>query len=433
MQVRLPTRRSVDALTGWSAAIAVCLLPALTLTIRGSANRILLVLLLCAAIAAVVSHRTPDARFGALARRYWALYAAMTSLLVAAAVSTLAWGERDMSVLDTPTRVAVFGLVFFAVMGAPRKLLKQFQWGCVIGAIAAALMLAVALQANGGERPLQVGFTNLLAFSNIALLLGLFSFLSISWSNWQSNAGKLCVLVKIGAGTAGLLASYASGSRGGWLALPVMALVLLVQYRGSWRIKVLALLLVVTAVLSAYHFNPKVQMRTAAAHTEITEYLDGKNLDSSVGTRLQLWNAAWLTFTQHPLIGVSRQNYKQTMSELAQRGVLTPTAAAFGHSHNELMFNLATLGLLGVASMLSIWLVPAVVFASAARSMNPDKRIAGTMGLFLTLGFMVFGLTEVMFTVSMVAAFYTVVAATLLAIIVKADEDGRGKWDNAAA
>ncbi len=413
-------------MAGWAAAFAVCLLPALTLTVRGSANRILLVLLLLCAIGAALNRqRAPHERFGALARQYGKAYFAMASLLLSAIVSTLVWNSGDASALDTPTRLAVFGLVFYAAMGAPQAMLRLFQWGCVAGALLAASMLAVALQANDGTRPLQVGFTNLLAFSNIALLLGLFSFLSTGWSNWQSRVGQVGVILKLTAGTAGLLASYASGSRGGWLALPLLALVSVLLYRCAHRRKLFIVVIGAAALFSAFQYSPVVQDRAMQGMTEFSDYFAGRDLDSSVGTRLQLWKAAWLTFLDNPVFGVSRQNYQSAMAQMAERGVLTPQAAGFGHSHNEILYSLATLGLLGALSMLAIWLVPAVLYARAACSDNPDKRVAGAMGLFLTLGFMVFGFTEVMFTVSMVAAFYTIVNATLLAIIAKADAPAR--------
>lgn len=408
------------------AASAISLLPALTLSVRGSANRLLFLLLLLSMIAAFWRHRlAPEARFAHVMRQYWPVWAALAAQFVAATVSTLAVGWEqprvfaDLRVLDTPLRMALFGPLFWLLLAVPAGWLKQLQWGCTGGALIGAAILHHQFALSPGERPMQILFSNLLPFSNITLLLGMFSLLSIGWSDPATRRGRIAIALKLAGGGAGLYVAYASGTRGGWLALAVFAFVFFFLMRGrAWR-KLLAMATLAAASAGAYLSSDFVAQRVDDAYKELQEYRQGKELDSSVGNRLQLWAAAVEVFKEHPFVGVSRQGYGQAMQDAARRGIITMRAAEYRHSHNELLFNLATLGTLGALAILAAWLVPAAYFARAARSPHRDERTAGTMGLLLATGFLVFGMTEVMFAMSMVASFYTLMTAALMAIVAR--------------
>lgn len=412
------------------AASAVCLTPALALWVRGSANRLLFLLLVLSLLATVWRNRlAPQDRFTAVMRRDWPLWAALSGQFIAASLSTVAAGLDDprvfgnLSVLDTPLRMALFGPLYWLLLTVPPRYLRQLQWGCVAGALIGAGVLHHEIALSSDGRPAQILFSNLLPFSNITLLLGLWALLSLGWSDRGTLWGRIGIALKLCAGAAGLYVAYASGTRGGWLALGAFALVFFFLMRvGIWR-KALAMAALVCAVLAVYQSSDRVQQRVDDAYVEIQEYRQGRNLDSSVGNRLQLWSAAIEVFKTHPLTGVSRQEYRGAMQEAAQQGLITPKAAEYRHSHNEFFFNLATLGVLGGLAIAAAWLVPAFYFARAKRLGNRDARIAGTMGLLLAIGFMVFGMTEVMFAMSMVSAFYTVMTAALMAIVVRSSRE----------
>jgi O-antigen ligase len=65
--------------------------------------------------------------------------------------------------------------------------------------------------------------------------------------------------------------------------------------------------------------------------------------------------------------------------------------------------------------VLAVYLVPALLFARATRSPNKVRQAAGRLGLCLVIGFFVFGLTIEIFSLKMVAMFYSFMVAVLLA------------------
>jgi hypothetical protein len=83
------------------SALAVSLVPALALWMRGSANQLLFLLLLFALIGTVWrGHLAPQDRFIPVVRRYWPIWAALAAQFLAACLSTVVVGLRDARVLD---------------------------------------------------------------------------------------------------------------------------------------------------------------------------------------------------------------------------------------------------------------------------------------------------------------------------------------------
>ncbi|GHC98720.1 hypothetical protein GCM10007320_54680 [Pseudorhodoferax aquiterrae] len=403
------------------AACATALLPASTLVLRGSANRLLFLLLVLALVGALWRWRRASAPLpGGV--RWWPICVGLALPLVAAGLSTLAVALRepqvlqDLKELDTPLRLALLAPILWLLRQVPARWLKLFEWGCVAGAVAAAVILTHRFAVSEEIRPNQILFTNLLPFSGIAMLLGLFSLISIGWSDPATRAGRAAVVAKMIGAIAGLYVLLLSGARGSWLALALLMPLLYWLAPLRSRTKLAGIGLLLATLVLAYHFSGHVRERIDSAYTEVIEYRAGHGLDSSVGNRLQLWTAAWVVFQSNPILGVSRQHYGQAMVEMARKGWITPTATGYRHSHNEFLFNLATLGIVGGVAILAVWLVPAWYFFKAMRHGAKDQRIAGLMGLLLALGFLGVGLTEVMFATSMVAAFYCVMTALLLAL-----------------
>jgi O-antigen ligase len=106
------------------------------------------------------------------------------------------------------------------------------------------------------------------------------------------------------------------------------------------------------------------------------------------------------------------------MSTLTQSGFITSKAADFGRGevHNEILANMAKLGIVGLLSILAVYFVPLIIFLRTLKSNSDTKRTAAMMGGCLVLGFLVFGLSVETFDMKMNAAFYSLTLAVLLAI-----------------
>jgi O-antigen ligase len=290
------------------------------------------------------------------------------------------------------------------------------QWGFIAGAIICATAIYVETAA-GTARPARIFTIPLIPFGNIAMMMGVLALLSIGWNRRDE---RLVILLKLLAGGAALYGSYLSQTRGGWIALPIFIAIAVVIVRNVRLHHKFAYLLIATAMLSCvYFFSRTVQDRIDSVVTELNQYVEGENADTSVGIRFQLWHGAWVLFNEHPVFGVGREGYPDVVRQLAARDVITPAAANHPHSHNEILFHMATLGVFGLLAILSLYIVPAYYFFREIHSPDRQLRTVAGMGLALTLGFFVFGLTDVMFYWAVSHTFYAMVLSVLFAHLVK--------------
>jgi O-antigen ligase len=104
-----------------------------------------------------------------------------------------------------------------------------------------------------------------------------------------------------------------------------------------------------------------------------------------------------------------------TLQRLGEQGKISPVIARQIHSHNEIFYNMATLGSLGLAGLLALYLVPGVYFARRMRHASSELRAVASMGVMTSVGFVVFGLTDVTFMWGASDNFYGIFMAILFA------------------
>ena len=299
------------------------------------------------------------------------------------------------------------------------------NWGCWIGAWGAGLTALWQVGVLGWDRA--AGYTNAIQFGNLALLLGAWSGVRAMQApvRWQKVFGWLALLM-------GVVASIASGSRGGWLTLPALMLL------GFWfsapppasssqalprALKAAGVTLAACMALLAL---PPVQQRIDIGIHEWRAH-EQRAEDTSVGLRRSFWSLALQIGEAHPWIGAGQHGYEAMQKEAVSRKEIPEAALGYNHAHNEWLDMFAKRGLLGVAGLALFFAVPGVMFARGLRgrshvrsgSSSPleDRTDAGTpqndpspasprtdtqraaalCGLMTVLAFVGFGLTQVMF------------------------------------
>ena len=111
--------------------------------------------------------------------------------------------------------------------------------------------------------------------------------------------------------------------------------------------------------------------------------------------------------------------FREELSQLATEGQVTPMVARdFGETHNDLLYFLATYGVLGGLGLLLLYFAPGWVFARRLRLSMTDRttRLFAGAGLMICVGYVVFGLTEMMFRDMRSASFYATWMALFLAL-----------------
>ena len=388
--------------------------PVLLLTVRGGMNAAFFLLLI---VAVFCLYRAPQS----LHKDQWDAYTiafavAMASPMLAVFLSQAYHGEFTARFYDGPSRFLLTIPIYLALRQIKTNSLSMLQYGLPLGAISA--LLVVLILADHQPYYPRAGNTFIfpIHFGDLALILGVLSLLAI---NWTSRDRAHIVALKVLGLLAGLYVSVQSQSRGGWAAIPVILLAWPLMQNNKIKIHHLlfASVFIVLSAVASYYFVGVIHTRVGEINTDLTAFSQG-NTDTSLGVRLQLWKAALHLFRENPIFGVGPNGFAPMLPTLSQSGLITKMAANIGQGevHNLIFANMARLGIFGLLSALAIFFVPLVIFMKATKSDSSIKKNAALMGICLVLGFFVFTLSVETFNLKMVAAFYSLTLAVLLAI-----------------
>lgn len=305
---------------------------------------------------------------------------------------------------------------------------SQFWTSLAAGAIFCGLVAIIEIYIGhifgwgGGHVGRASGVTHPIMFGDISLTMGVMAFCGLAYfrrqSNWQ-------IVLPILAITLGIIASFLSGSRGAWIALPALFLLLLWSMRHSIPKKaliVISAIMIVSPVLIYFMPGVNVASRIDTAFDHYDEYLNhsvDKNLmGNPVGIRLEMWQASWMIFKESPVTGVGWGNYQKQAQRLVKQGIRNPAIAAYRHPHNQYLSSLANGGLTGLAATISLLVLPLVIFYKAYRQDSESTKAFGIAGMVLVMAFAHFALTEGVFERNMTINFYGFFLALITALIV---------------
>lgn len=244
------------------------------------------------------------------------------------------------------------------------------------------------------------------------------------------------------AALGGVYASLASGTRGAWIFLPTALVViggyLLQQYPARRRAILLAMLGLTLIGASALAQSDQLRERVARAFSEMQGYVPGASVPegNSLGERFEMWRAAWMAFQEQPLLGIGVGQLNGYFKEAAKTGRISSAIADFDqgaghtHAHNDYLHALGTRGLLGLGSLLLLYLAPLAAFVRA--SSNSSTRPLGYAGILVMLGYMQFSLTDSILLTRMTAGFFVLLCCWLLALTRSAPERVTGADANLA-
>ncbi|CUB02796.1 O-antigen ligase [Marinomonas fungiae] len=305
------------------------------------------------------------------------------------------WHVRE---LDRPSRFLLVLPVLILLLKSKMPNVPILFYGSILGAIAAALLAAHEVFVLGLPRA-QV-YSNAIMFGDTSMLLGLLN--AVACFYFYHNKQKLMVYLAALAFCCGVLGSILSGSRGGWIAVPLIGLFILIQAKdliGKKQLISILMALSVAAVAAIAIPQTGMQTRIAKAYEDIELYQQGKTF-TSVGLRFEMWKGAFYLFSQAPILGVGEYGSKPLKADLARKGLMSKAATRFDHLHNEFFNTLAIKGLLGLVFLIALYLVPLKLFLSKLRQHHSNWNIKAyaLCGALVPMSYMDFALTQSMFS-----------------------------------
>ncbi|CAB3780859.1 hypothetical protein LMG28614_01104 [Paraburkholderia ultramafica] len=403
-----------NQLSACVATLAVVLSPAVMLSIRGGTGYCFFVIFaLALAYLVKAEHRR---RAAALFREHRLFVLGLIAMPAAILFQIAVFRSSTFPALDPFLRLALVVPSFFYLGSLACRQLRLVQWGFVAGALGAGTWAIYAhFHPAVWVDPNRLGnsFINPIPFGDTALLLGFLSIVSITRGK---PARILEVAIKIAAFLLGGYASYLSGSRGGWIAVPLLVWTTVGgRHWLAGRRARITLGCAIVVFLVALGSTSIVRERVDAVVSDVTELQQG-NIDTSVGLRLELWRASALLYLRQPAFGVGRGRLDEALNELAQRAE-APRSIVNSGAHSDFFSTLSQMGTVGVAALLLLYVGTFTPFWRNRLSADGEIATASYLGLAVVGSTIIFGLTIDALTLVMSAAFFALNVATLLAWI----------------
>ena len=407
----------MKALFGFFSAAALLVFPSGVVVVDNASGLVALIVVLSGLITAA----TLKKRIFVLTREEKFFFFVMPLLLISAVITSI-YNDTGLAKAD---RFSIFILAIPVYIFFKFNTIKEkYIWsGLVAGSF---IVLTVALyQMFGPVQQRPHGSVNAILFGDLALLMGVMSLAGVGWFHQQ---GRWMVAIPFCAFIAGSAASALSMSRGGWLALPFLGLILAVYSTRYLSCKKIATILALTVLfIGIVYLVPQtgVQGRLTLSVDEVEQYLVSTDVNdparsNSIGTRLELWKAAWLIFTDNPVAGVGWGNLQPASKVLVEEGLVNQRVLEFYHSHNQYLSALAKGGLLGFLSLSILLCFPMLVFLKYSQvKYNDEVNRMAVAGLILVAGFACFGFTEAILERSRGISFYSFYLGIFMALILQ--------------
>lgn len=355
------------------------------------------------------------------------------ALFVSLIVITIAAMRGSIRIDNEIERALRLSIGTFLILGACLSLipqwLRQATWGLVIATwVATGYTLWYALPSF--RRPLEVPQHNAVSYGNLLLMMAVLATISIGWR--LTRFRKTEIAFKVLTMAVGLLGFITTQTRGGWLVVPFFIVIGWVLVTGKTSLRKLFMPVLVAIMVSGAvaASSPILRQRMHQMVTQTAECLTNPLAISSECGRLQLWHASWLMFKDNPLFGNGTiQVFGAKLESYWRQGIVSDFvySQGFGEPHNDMLFSMASHGLLGLTALLLMYAAPIWIFARRLRAgVSQPARVAAAMGLALCLGFFVFGWTELMLRSIRTIGFYAMTIAWLLAL---SDEKFIGRHD----
>jgi len=267
--------------------------------------------------------------------------------------------------------------------------LRLLVMGARIGALAGAAIALVQYVDNINR--VVGGMINPIPFGSTAALL---AFISLVPVGGEGRAGRY---LAVAACAGGLGASILSQSRAGWMAVPFLALVVIVHFGARYGRRTailaglgLAAIAIVVGFLGRSALNERIEETVAMFRN--FDFGQERNTGApqySLDQRALMLVYGAEAFADRPLLGYGPHNaVAEVRARAADDGY---TIDAFGHLHNEMLTEAVGNGILGLATLLLILAAPLVVALRSARDERYAARVA--IAAMLTGSWVVFGLT----------------------------------------
>jgi len=251
-------------------------------------------------------------------------------------------------------------------------------------------------------------------------LIATMTFVAISNFPKETIAEKILSMLSF---VFGVYTVVLSGTRGAWLLILLLPFLLLVVWSKQQLITKKTLLIILVAIgalIFSLSFSDKIAKRVDLVFNQFSANVT-KDSTSSVGTRLTMWRHGFEVFKQKPYLGHGLQNTTNVVAERIRnesnefQGLKLKQVEnyfkRFDHLHNEYVNTAVAKGILGLATLLVLLLLPLIMFWKRVTATDSSKAYFATIGIITIVSYLIIGLTNIISTQPLLNMFFLVILA----------------------
>lgn len=178
--------------------------------------------------------------------------------------------------------------------------------------------------------------------------------------------------------------SALSGARGGWIGLPIVFCIVLVLYRKYINKNlILSLFILTTLVVSTLLSSSKfgIEQRYNEAKSDIINYFEESNKDTSLGARFDMWENALIAIKEAPIFGHGSEGYNQFRDQQVSSGQMAKTTLGFKSLHNQYLESWVKRGVIGFIGLILVILIPLFFFIKNLNTENLEIKCITILGV----------------------------------------------------
>jgi O-antigen ligase len=360
-----------------------------------------------------------------LRRWRWIIALTLAGPVLAVGMGQLLRGEFYPPNFDAPLRIALCAPIILAIsrgwLHRDGKEPITFLWMkyCFPLTLIWTFAYRPSWTTNWGAHVITTYFVDVLSFGSLTLLFAMLSFASLTF--FWSRLSWLSRFFSIAGCLIGLYLSVKSGSRTGWLNMPVFLIVwalgFLLPTYGRLKTILIIFLLLITAgifVQSSPHFTSKV----LAAINEISNYnWNTRSTEGSADSRISFYRMALFYYLHNPIKGWGDLGWKELMNspEIVQYASDFVRNSPEHGFHNEILTSAVRSGIWGLVSSIAFFLFPIIwAVKILQKSTNVDLKLYGFFILFLMLHMLLAGMTTEVTNLVFLASFLGLTISVLV-------------------
>jgi uncharacterized protein HI_0874 len=287
--------------------------------------------------------------------------------------------KDGMREIDNPSRLLLFIPLLLLFKNFPIKR-KTVLYAIPSSALITGCVALFQKSALGYEKPFPE--TMHIQMGDIAISLAISSLIiSIYFSIKKEYKSALFGVIGL---ILAVSTSALSGARGGWIGFPIVFFIVLFLYRKYINKKLILSLFIITTLgfstlLSSSKF--RIEQRYNEAKSDIINYFEESNKDTSLGARFDMWENALIAIKEAPIFGHGSGGYNQFRDRQVSTGQMAKTTLGFNSLHNQYLESWVKRGIIGFIGLILVILTPLFFFIRNLNTENLEIKCIAILGV----------------------------------------------------